>query len=92
MKCSPWFHPDLSEAHLLLDDVQLSRGEMAMVGSNRVIMTPPISPTADNDMDLPKSVSRAGSREGSLVSGYTSVAGGARLLIFCNTFILKIIK
>jgi len=92
LACS-WLNPSLASTSPVLDLVTLSRSELALVGSSRLIVSPPVSPaspvneTGDESIssvpfnldDLPDSVSCTGSREGSMVSGYTvTTAGGTR--------------
>jgi len=90
---SSWLNPSLASAAPILDMIALSRAELVMVGSSRLIISPPVSPASPledpNDSsittvpfnldDLPESASCTGSRDGSLVSGYTSTTvGGSR--------------
>merc|ERR1719244_33183 len=91
---SSWLNSSLSTTSLTLDTVLLSRTELAMVGTSRLITTPPVSPQApeglppdsplfspscDLEYELHRSASCTGSRDGSLVSGYTvTTVGGSR--------------
>jgi len=90
---SSWLNPALASAAPILDGSPLSRAETIMVGSSRIIISPSVSPASPlgelNDRsvtsipfnldDLPESASCTGSREGSLVSGYTiTTVGGTR--------------
>jgi len=90
---SSWLNPALASAAPVLDMLALTRAELVMVGSSRLIISPPVSPASPlddpNDSsisavpfnldDLPESASCTGSRDGSLVSGYTvTTVGGSR--------------
>eukprot|EP00092_Neocalanus_flemingeri_P010449 GFUD01011260.1.p1 GENE.GFUD01011260.1~~GFUD01011260.1.p1 ORF type:complete len:1434 (+),score=529.61 GFUD01011260.1:103-4404(+) len=90
---SSWFNPALASSVPILDTIALSRAELVMIGSSRQIISPSVSPSSPlcepNDSsitsipfnldDLPESASCTGSREGSIVSGYTvTTVGGSR--------------
>lgn len=89
---SSWLNPALASTTPVLDMLPLTRAELVMVGSSRLLITPPVSPASpiedQNDSNIPaiplnfddlESASCTGSRDGSLVSGYTvTTVGGSR--------------
>merc|ERR1712098_368940 len=83
---SSWLHSSLAASNPCLDKIPLSRSESLQIGSSRLIISPSVSParplSENNETnnstldDLPDSVSNAGSKEGSLVSGCTVSTSG----------------
>jgi len=91
---SSWLNPALASSTPVLDLLPLTRAELVMVGSSRLLVSPRVSPASpledqsdsnisaiplNLDEELESASCTGGSREGSMVSGYTiTTVGGSR--------------